>query len=95
MKEKLDNFWAGLTAGFLLPLIVFSIFFSTATNTLSFGEFVSNMNAMGLSGRMFSSFAMPAFLLFYIAYQQRMDKAARGIVAASLIITFALVILYV
>jgi len=90
--KKLDKFWVGFASGIVLPLIVFLVYYNSATKTLSVLEFLKNINSLGLTTQVLSSLAMPAFLLYYFAHQQHLDKAGRGIVGATLLITFALVL---
>lgn len=90
--KKIDKFWVGFTSGIVLPILVFLVYYNSATKTLTIIEFLRNISSLGLTTQVLSSLAMPAFLLYYIAHQQHLDKAGRGIVGATLLMTFLLVL---
>lgn len=89
---KLDNFWLGAILGLLAPVITLFGIYLYEFDSLSVIDFFRFIENMGITMQVLSFATMPSFLLFFIFYYAHHNRSAQGVVGASLILTFALVI---
>jgi hypothetical protein len=91
MKKKLfssDKIYIGLILGFLLPLLVFTIYILIRNGGFNFFPFISKMHKYGLLFRIISLCVLADLPVFYIFIQKKYWRGARGVVMACFFYAF-------
>ena len=89
MELKADKFWIGLITGLVLPAIVLLLFYYTSYAYLTVPDFLRKMAFQSILFKLLSLCAIINLGAFFIFYQTRNDKAARGVIFATMIFAFA------
>ena len=91
-KNKLDNTGIGLLVGFLLPVIIFFAVYYISERGISFSNYVGNLWYLQALVKLGSLciFANSAVFMGFI--KLKYDKAARGVLGATIIYAFAVLI---
>jgi hypothetical protein len=92
MKRKTDNIWLGLTAGIVLPFLVMFIFYLSSYAYLTVPTFLRNMVFSAIFFKVLSLCAIINLGTFFLFYQTKNDRSARGVIFATLIFAFAVII---
>tara|TARA_B100000508_G_C11441970_1_gene269251 strand:- start:260 stop:565 length:306 start_codon:yes stop_codon:yes gene_type:complete len=87
-KRKADNFWLGLAFGIILPLLVLFIFYLSSYAYLTLPEFMRKMVFQSVIFKLMSLCAIINLGSFFLFYQTNNDRAARGVIFATLIFAF-------
>jgi len=90
--NKLDNVGIGFFVGFLLPVIVFFVVFLLSKNNVSFSEYIDSLwqlNVLIKLGSLCVFLNSAAFMGFI---QLKFEKTARGILGATIIYAFVVLI---
>ncbi|NCB09267.1 MAG: hypothetical protein EOM73_14015 [Bacteroidia bacterium] len=90
-RNTFDKTGIGLAAGFLLPLVVFFTVYWFGENEISFAGFIQNMWQIHALVKLGSLCVFANFLVFWLFIRLKYDRAARGVLGATL--AYALVIL--
>jgi hypothetical protein len=90
--KKWDLFSTGFTGGIALPLLLFVLFYLLRYNHIPFSRFVVNLSEMKILFKMLSLCGFADLLLFFFFYRLRMDRAARGVIAATFAYGFIVLI---
>ncbi len=94
MNCKCNKLYIGLIIGLILPLITsYIIFYFRFGDTLSVSEFVEGLVQLKGFTKLLSLSVMPNLLVFLIAIRLDRLLAARGIVTATILYAFVIVIL--
>lgn len=83
--EKLDKLWVGLIIGFLLPLLAMVLFYYSSYAYLTAPEFLRKMAFQAVWLKLLSLCAVVNLGAFFLFYQFKIDKAARGVIFATLL----------
>ncbi|MEX0987016.1 MAG: hypothetical protein WD052_06015 [Bacteroidales bacterium] len=89
--EKFDHLSMGLIAGILVPFITFMVA-SLILYDGKFIDFIQQFKQMNRVSSLISLSAIPNLLLFFIGIWLSMYRAARGVIFATLILAFIMVI---
>jgi hypothetical protein len=88
---KYDRPLPGLIAAVLLPAIAFLVsWLILSDNTI--GEYFSQFRMMNRLSGLISLSALPNLLLFFIFIWLNMNRAARGVIIATFILAFVMLI---
>jgi hypothetical protein len=81
--KKWDRISTGFTGGIALPLLLFLFIYLLRYDYIPFSRFVVNLSQMKILIKMLSLCGFADLLLFFFFYRLRMDRAARGVIAAT------------
>lgn len=92
MKKKVDKLWIGITVGIVLPLFVMLIFYLSTYAHLTAPDFLKKMVFQSILLKLLSLCAIVNLGAFFLFYQTKHDKAARGVIFATLLFAFFVMI---
>ena len=88
MERKADKLWVGLTAGILLPFLVMLIVYLSSYGYLTVPDFLRKMAFQAVFLKLLSLCAIINLGTFFLFYQTKNDSAARGVIWATFIFAF-------
>lgn len=91
MERKADKIWVGLLLGITLPFLVMFIIYLSSYAYLTVPDFLRKMAFQAVFLKLLSLCAIVNLGTFFLFYQTRNDKAARGVIMATLI--FAIIVM--
>ena len=91
-ERSLDSMILGVIAGIILPLISLLIIWLVRYEGGLF-EFLSRFQEMGILSKVISLAAIPNLLLFFICVWTNRNFSARGVIFATLIVAFVMLVL--
>jgi len=91
-KNKLDHIGVGLLAGFVLPLIIFLIVYQVEDKEVSFIEYVNSLWRLQALVKLGSLCVFANVAVFWIFLQLKFEKAARGVLGATILYAFVVLI---
>ncbi|MCC7302865.1 MAG: hypothetical protein IT233_09495 [Bacteroidia bacterium] len=95
MKAKLDRLWFGLTCGIAGPVLLFSVYHWIQYGQMGLERFADHLSREGTLSPRISLCVILNLGLFFTFYWTKMDKAAKGIIAATFLFAFLIVYLKV
>ncbi len=75
-----DRLWIGITLGFVLPLLIFYLYYLLKFNDIEFISYLLAMHEYRLLFKVMSLCVLTDLPLFYLFLQLKWMKAARGVV---------------
>ena len=93
--KKFDRMWVGLTGGLVSPLLMFVIYFSFRDPGLHIADQVSRQAEANVLAYYVSLCALVNLLLFFICLRGNAERAARGVLGATILYAFTVVLLKV
>lgn len=91
-RKKYDRIVTGWLIGILLPLIIFLITYQVKYSEMEFSVFVQNMWQMKILMKLLSICVFPNLGIFFIFYRMKYDMAARGVIMATFMYAFMVLI---
>jgi hypothetical protein len=91
-KRKTDKVWFGLVLGIVVPFLVMFIFYLSSYAYLTVPEFLRKMVFATIFFKILSLCAIVNLLTFFLFYKTANDRAARGVILATLLFAFAVVV---
>ena len=91
MENEADKLWIGLLAGVLLPFLVMFIVYLSSYAYLTVPDFLRKMAFQAVFMKLLSLCAIVNLGSFFLFYQTQHDRAARGVILATLI--FAILVM--
>ena len=91
-KNKLDKVEIGLLTGVVVPLILFFGVYLIGDNDISFSKYLKGMWQMQALIKLGSLCVFANSGVFWIFLNKKYEKAARGVVAATFLYAFAVII---
>ena len=91
-KSTINKIHYGFVPGIILPLMTFAIVFFTSNQDVSLSGFLSGMWQLQALVKMLTLCVIPNLFLFLYYYQKKFDMAARGVLLATFIYAFIVVI---
>lgn len=88
MQRKADKLWIGIAAGIILPCIVLLIFYLSSYAYLTVPQFLRKMVFQSIILKLLSLCAIVNLGAFFLFYQSKHDRAARGVIFATMIFAF-------
>ena len=92
MNKAGDKIWVGILTGIVLPLIVMLIFYISSYSYLTMPQFLRKMVFASIILKLLSLCAVVNLGGFFLFYRVEYDKAARGVIFATMILAFVVVI---
>ncbi|HDJ33726.1 MAG TPA: hypothetical protein ENF21_06470 [Bacteroidetes bacterium] len=93
MKTKANRVELGLFLGLLMPVLTFFVFYLFLHDESGIVEFINEVIVRQISTQVISLCAVPNLLLFFIFIWADRLYSARGVLTATFIIAFAVLIL--
>ena len=91
-NNKLDNLGIGLLVGFLTPVIIFFAVYLISERGISFSNYVGNLMYLHALVKLGSLCVFANSAVFMGFIKLKFDKAARGVLAATIIYAFVVLI---
>jgi hypothetical protein len=91
-KKKFDTLLTGLIPGIVLPVLVLLVFWIVKSKQ-TLGDFLVDFQQMGMLSKVVSLAAIPNLLLFFLFIWTNRNFAARGVIFATLLLAFLMLIL--
>jgi hypothetical protein len=91
-KNKLDVVGIGLLTGITLPLIVFFVVYLAGNNSVSFGAYIKSLFHLQALIKLGSLCVFANLAAFWVFLQMKYEKAARGVLGATLLYAFVVLI---
>jgi len=88
MERKADRLWVGLTAGIVLPFLVMLIVYLSSYAYMTMPDFLRKMAFQAVFLKLLSLCAVINLGSFFLFYQFKYDRAARGVIWATFIFAF-------
>ncbi|MAY83699.1 MAG: hypothetical protein CMP59_06145 [Flavobacteriales bacterium] len=92
MERKADKIWVGLLMGLLLPFLVMLIVYLSSYAYLTVPDFLRKMAFQAVFLKLLSLCAIVNLASFFLFYQTKHDRAARGVIFATFIYAFVVLI---
>jgi hypothetical protein len=87
-QKKFDRISNGFAWGILLPLAIFLGIYLIRYHSVPFSQFIENLSEMKILIKLLSLCGFSNLLIFYLLYRNQMDKAAKGVIAATFVYGF-------
>ncbi len=91
-QRKFDTLGKGLLAGLILPVVLFFCIYLTRENEVSFINYMNNMWQMQTLLKVGSLCVFANSGLFWFFLNKKYEKAARGVLAATILYAFVVII---
>ena len=89
MNRKADKFWVGLVFGIILPAIVLLMFYLSSYAYLTVPGFLRKMVFQSILFKLLILCAVVNLGAFFMFYQTKNDRAAKGVIFATFLFAFA------
>lgn len=89
----MDNMAAGLASGIILPMLVFAIYFSIHDPALYLADVINRLYGSGVLANYISLCTISNLLAFFIFLKFNAERAARGVLGATILYAFAILML--
>ncbi len=90
--NKFDNVGIGFLVGFLLPIVVFVIVYLIGNNDISIAEYTKGLLKLNVMVKLGSLCVFVNSAVFMGVLQLKFEKMARGILGATIIYAFVVLI---
>ena len=87
-----NKFWIGLALGTALPVVIFLLVYFFVYSKTPFGEFLEYAFVMKALPKIFSLCVIPNLGIFYLFLNKEYWLTTRGVIAATLLCTLAVVV---
>ena len=92
IQTRFDRILTGWTIGAIFPLLIFLITYEIKYSEMDFLNFVRNMWQMKIFLKLLSLCVFPNLAFFFIFYHLKYDMAARGVIMATFMYAFLVLI---
>ena len=91
-RIRYDRILTGWFLGTIVPLIIFLIIYTVKYSEMEFSVYLRNLWQMRLFLKIISLCVFPNLGFFFIFYRLKYDMAARGVIMATFMYTFLVLI---
>ncbi|WP_297090896.1 hypothetical protein [uncultured Draconibacterium sp.] len=91
-KNNFDTFGAGFLAGLILPVVIFFVFYLVGENDVAFVNYIKSMWRIQALVKIGSLCVFANVGVFWIFLKMKYEKAARGVLGATIIYAFVVLI---
>lgn len=91
-RNKLDKLGIGLLAGMLLPLFIFIVVYLVNDSSLTFSDYIKSLWKINILLKVGSLCIFANVAIFWGFLHLKYEKAARGVLAATLLYAFVVLI---
>ncbi len=92
-KVRLNKVWLGIVLGLVVPMIALVCYYFARYSDLSLVDFMKVYKNLGILTHIISLSVLPDLLVFFLFIRQDMLKSARGVLLATFLFTFVVLIL--
>jgi len=92
MKKNRNKLTYGFYPGLILPIVVFAVLYFFSKQEVTLTEYIQTLWRLGALLKILSLCVLPNLLLFLIFYRIKYDLAARGVIMATLVYAFLVMI---
>lgn len=92
MERKADKLWVGLIVGIVLPFLVLLIVYLSSYAYMTVPDFLRKMAFQAVFLKLLSLCAIINLGSFFLFYQTKNDRAARGVIWATFFFAFIVLI---
>ena len=92
MTKKMDKVWVGTLAGIILPFVVMGVVYLSSYAYLTVPQFLRKMVFASIILKLPSLCAIINLGAFFLFYRVEHDKAARGVIFATMVLAFVVVV---
>ena len=93
MKGKWNNIIFGLVPGMLVPVITYFLIYLSLSGDKNMVEYFNSLASTHVLTKILSLAVVPNLLLFFIFIWSDMLKTARGVLSATMIYAFAIILI--
>ena len=90
--RRWNKFWIGLALGAVLPVVIFLLVYLFIYSKTPFVEFLEYALVMQALPKILSLCALPNLAVFYLFLNKEYWRTTRGVIAATLLCTLAVVV---
>jgi len=91
-RNRYDRILTGLIIGIIFPIVIFLVTYEVKYNEMDFRVFLQSMWEMKIFMKLLSLCVFPNLGFFFLFYRNKYDMAARGVIMATFIYAFAVLI---
>ena len=91
-RNRYDRILIGLIIGIIFPIVIFLVTYEVKYNEMDFRVFLQSMWEMKIFMKLLSLCVFPNLGFFFLFYRNKYDMAARGVIMATFIYAFAVLI---
>ncbi len=91
-NKKLDTVAVGLLAGLLLPLLVFAVVYLVRESSIGFSDYISSLWKIHVLMKIGSLCVLVNVAAFWGFLSVKYERAARGVLGATLLYAFAVLL---
>ena len=91
-RNRFDRIFTGWLIGIILPLIIFLITYEVKYSEMEFSVYLRNIWNMKIFLKILSLCVFPNLAFFLLFYRQKYDMAARGVIMATFMFAFIVLI---
>lgn len=91
-RNRFDRILTGWLLGTIVPLIIFYITYEVKYSEMEFSVYLRNIWNMKIFLKLLSLCVFPNLAFFLLFYRQKYDMAARGVVMATFMYAFVVLI---
>ncbi|MDD4645448.1 MAG: hypothetical protein PHY99_05630 [Bacteroidales bacterium] len=92
-SERFNNLWIGIATGILVPFMTLTCYYFARYSKLSVAEFITVYKSLGILTHIISLSVLPDLLLFFLFIRRDYLKSARGVLLATFLFTFTVLLL--
>jgi hypothetical protein len=92
-KKKFNQLWIGLIVGLGVPAIALACYYFARYSNLSLIDFARVYKNLGILTHIISLSVLPNLLVFFLFIRQNYLKAARGVLMATFLFTFVVLVI--
>lgn len=92
LKINKDSFIFGLVPGLILPWVGFYIYYLLFFSYMSLSGFANHLRSIDMLVSVVSLGAILNLAMFFIFYQFKLDRSAKGVIGATFIYAFIVII---
>jgi hypothetical protein len=91
-RNRYDQILTGWLIGAFIPILIFVITYEVKYSGMEFQQFLRNMWQMKIFMKLLSLCVFPNLGFFFLFYRMKYDMAARGVILATFIYAFVVLI---
>ena len=91
-RNRYDQILIGWLLGAFLPILIFLITYEVKSSGMEFQQFLRNMWQMKIFMKLLSLCVFPNLGFFFLFYRMKYDMAARGVILATFMYAFVVLI---
>jgi len=91
-RNRFDRIFSGWLLGTIVPLVIFMIIYEVKYSEIEFSLYMRNLWNMKLFLKILSLCVFPNLGFFLLFYRMKYDMAARGVIMATFMYTFMVLI---